>query len=127
MAHMARQLDWAGANALVLFNRFYQPDIDLENLEVTPNVLLSTRQAQRRGCAEDADGGGQRDDACLGFVAARHRPDAGGAAGVRQWMEEHEYESAEQMQGSMSHSSCANPTAFERANYIKALHTFEMK
>lgn len=47
MAHMARQLDWAGANALVLFNRFYQPDIDLDALEVIPNVLLSTPQAMR--------------------------------------------------------------------------------
>ena len=153
MAHMAQQLDWAGANALVLFNRFYQPDIDLENLEVTPNVLLSTPQALRLPLrwvailhgqikANLAASGGihSAEDVLkmlmvganvtmLASVLLQRGIDQIQEVlqGLQQWMEEHEYESVEQMQGSMSHSSCANPTAFERANYIKALHTFEVK
>ena len=153
MAHMAKQLDWAGANALVLFNRFYQPDIDLENLEVTPNVLLSTPQALRlplrwiailhgqiRGDLAASGGIHSAADVLkmlmvganvtmLASVLLQRGIDQMREVlqGIQQWMEEHEYESVKQMQGSMSHSSCANPTAFERANYIKALHTFEMK
>ena len=152
MAHMARQLDWAGANALVLFNRFYQPDIDLDELEVIPNVLLSTPQAMRVPLRWIAilHGQVQADLAATGGIHSAadvikmlmvgssvtmlasavltngidHLQTV--LQGLKTWMEEREYESVEQMQGSMSHSSYANPTAFERANYIKALNTFQM-
>jgi len=150
MAHMARQLDWAGASALVLFNRFYQPDIDLDALEVVPNVLLSTPQALRLPLRWIAILHGQI-QADLAATSGIHSAEdvlkllmAGANVtmmasallargvdhlrevlqGLQEWMGAHEYESVEQMQGSMSHSSYANPTAFERANYIKALSTF---
>ncbi|MCG3118840.1 MAG: Dihydroorotate dehydrogenase A (fumarate) [bacterium] len=151
MANMAKQFDEAGANALVLFNRFYQPDIDLENLEVTPNVILSTPQAMRLPLRWIAILYG-RIKADLAATSGIHTaPDvlkmlmAGanvtmmasallhhGIGHIRQvlremeiWMEKHEYESVQQMQGSMSQKAVAEPAAFERANYIKALHSFQ--
>ncbi|MFA6111545.1 MAG: dihydroorotate dehydrogenase-like protein [Candidatus Latescibacterota bacterium] len=151
MAHMARELALAGANALVLFNRFYQPDIDLDNLEVTPNVLLSTPQALRlplrwiailhgqvqADLAASSGIHGHEDVLKLLLAGANVTMMAsallahgvghlrGVLAGIEAWMAEHEYESVEQLQGSMSHRSYANPAAFERANYIKALNTFK--
>ena len=150
MANMARKLDQAGADALVLFNRFYQPDIDLENLEVTPNVLLSTPQAMRVPLrwtailygqveADLAASGGihTADDVIKMSMAGasitqmasallQRGPDHARVVlqEMEQWLVEHEYESVQQMQGSMSQRNCADPTAFERANYIKALSTF---
>jgi dihydroorotate dehydrogenase (fumarate) len=150
MANMARQFDAAGANALVLFNRFYQPDIDLENLEVVPNVILSTPQAMRLPLRWIAILYG-RVNADLAATSGIHTAQdvlkmlmAGANVtmmtsallryGVRHiskvleemivWMEAHEYESVEMMQGSMSQKAVAEPAAFERANYIKALHSF---
>lgn len=150
MAHMAQQLDWNGADALVLFNRFYQPDIDLENLRVSPHVLLSTPQALRLPLRWIAILYGQI-SADLGATSGIHTAEdvlkvlmAGakvammasallkyGPGHAKQllqqiggWMEEHEYESVRQLQGSMSQRHCANPTAFERANYLKALSTY---
>ena len=147
MAHMAKKLDDAGANSLVLFNRFYQPDIDLEALEVKTNVLLSTPQALRlpmrwiailynRIKADLAATSGihQPEDALkmlmvgadvtmmaaallrFGVDHIKHMED-----GMRRWMEEHEYESVNQMQGSMSQVNVADPTKFERAQYMKAV------
>lgn len=147
MANMAQRLDQAGANALVLFNRFYQPDIDLEELELRPNVLLSTPQALRlpltwigilfgRVKANLAATGGvhgAEDVIKLLMVGAnvtmlcsslmrngvnhlRHVERA-----VVEWMEEHEYESVAQMQGSMSQIRCPDPGAFERAQYMRAV------
>jgi dihydroorotate dehydrogenase (fumarate) len=150
MAMMARHLDQAGADALVLFNRFYQPDIDLEALEVTPNVRLSTPQALRLplrwigilygkiGADLAATGGIHEAPDVLKMLMA--------GAGVtmmastllrngidhlrvieqdmRNWMIEHEYESVHQMQGSMSQQNCADPSAFERAQYIRALRSY---
>jgi dihydroorotate dehydrogenase (fumarate) len=144
-------LSAAGANALVLFNRFYQPDIDLDNLEVYPNVLLSTPQAMRlplrwiailhgqvqADLAASSGVHGHEDVLKLLLAGANVTMMAssllmhgighlrGVLAGVESWMTEHEYESVEQLRGSMSHRSYANPSAFERANYIKALHTFK--
>lgn len=150
MAHMAQQLDWNGANALVLFNRFYQPDIDLENLKVFPHVLLSTPQDLRLPLRWIAILYGQV-SADLAATSGIHTHEdllkvlmAGakvammtsallknGPGHAKQllhqisgWMEEHEYESVHQLQGSMSQRHCANPTAFERANYLKALSTY---
>lgn len=150
LANMARRLDEAGANALVLFNRFYQPDIDLENLSVRPNVILSTPQALRLPMRWVAILYG-RIKADLGATSGIHTAHdvikmlmAGANVtmlcsvlmrhgierirmieeGVRLWMEEHEYESVEQMRGSMSQQSCADPSEFERAQYMRALRTF---
>ena len=146
-ANMAKKLDQAGANALVLFNRFYQPDIDLETLEVRPNVLLSTPQALRlplrwiailydRIKANIAATSGIHtahdvlkvlmagaDVAMLCSTLLRN-----GIGHMRtietqmcEWMEEHDYESVRQLQGSMSQKYCADPNAFERAQYMRAV------
>jgi dihydroorotate dehydrogenase (fumarate) len=151
MANMAKQFDDAGADALVLFNRFYQPDIDLENLEVVPNVILSTPQSMRLPLrwiailygkikADLAATSGihtAQDVLKMLMVGANVTMMASallhnGVGHIRQvlremeiWMEAHEYESVQQMQGSMSQKSVAEPAAFERANYIKALHSFQ--
>jgi len=147
MANMAQRLDAAGADALVLFNRFYQPDIDLEELELRPNVLLSTPQALRlpltwigilfgrvrAGLAATGGVHGAEDVIKLLMVGAnvtmlcsslmrngvnhlRHVERE-----LREWMEEHEYESVAQMQGSMSQIRCPDPGAFERAQYMRAV------
>jgi len=146
-ANMAARLDAAGANALVLFNRFYQPDIDLEELEMKPSVLLSTPQAMRlpltwvgilhRRIKADiaATGGihGPEDVIKLLMVGAnvtmlcsallRNGIDhlRSVEQGLLQWMESHEYESVGQMQGSMSQVHCPDPSAFERAQYMRAV------
>jgi dihydroorotate dehydrogenase (fumarate) len=150
LANMAGRLDEAGADGLVLFNRFYQPDIDLENLVVRPNVILSTPHALRLPLRWTAILYG-RVRADLGATSGIHTAHdvikmlMAGAnitmlcsvllrhgigqirlieQGLRQWMEEHEYESVGQMQGSMSQIHCANPGEFERAQYVRALHSF---
>jgi dihydroorotate dehydrogenase (fumarate) len=150
MPHVASTLDAEGADALVLFNRFYQPDIDIEKLEVTPNLQLSSPVEMRLPMrwiailygrvhcsmaltsgihsAEDVIKavmvGADVANICsvllkqgIGVI-----PDL--IKGVTAWMEDHEYESVEQMKGSMSHKSSAEPAAFERANYMKVLHSY---
>lgn len=147
MAHMANRLDEAGANGLVLFNRFYQPDIDLDELEVVPNVLLSTPQALRLPLTWIGILFG-RIRANLAATSGVHGPEdvikllmvgadvtmlcstllRNGTShlryiedGLREWMEKHEYESVAQMKGSMSQLRCPDPAAFERAQYMKAV------
>src|SRR5512135_1318331 len=146
-ANMAKKLDQAGANALVLFNRFYQPDIDLETLEVRPNVLLSTPQALRlplRWIAILYDRIKANIAATSGIHAAHDvlkvlmagadvamlcstllRNGIGHMRTIEtqmcEWMEEHDYESVRQLQGSMSQKYCADPNAFERAQYMRAV------
>ena len=150
-AGMAKQLDEAGANGLVLFNRFYQPDIDLEELEVKPNVLLSTAQAMRlpltwvgilhgRVKASLAATGGvhEAEDViklllvgadvtmvCSTLLSNGINHLRTIEAGVRNWMEAHEYESVRQMQGSMSQLHCQDPSAFERAQYMRAVKSVQ--
>ena len=147
MAHVAKILDEAGADSLVLFNRFYQPDIDLEALEVRPNVILSTPQAMRlplrwiailygRVRASLAATGGihQERDVLKMLMAGASVTMVCSVLlqrgidhlrviekGLRDWMEENEYESVRQMQGSMSQKNCEDPTAFERAQYMRAI------
>ncbi|HXY13849.1 MAG TPA: dihydroorotate dehydrogenase-like protein [Terriglobales bacterium] len=147
MANMAKRFDDVGANALVLFNRFYQPDIDLEELEIQPNVLLSTPQALRlpltwigilyghlrANLAATSGVHGPEDVIKLLMVGAdvtmlcstllrngishlRYIEE-----GLVRWMEKHEYESVQQMKGSMSQLRCPDPSAFERAQYMKAV------
>ncbi len=149
-ARFAQRADRNGANALVLFNRFYQPDIELETLEISPNVLLSTPMAMRLPMRWIAMLYG-RIGANLAATSGIHRAtDAlkmlmAGAdvtmlcsvllrrgiehirvieREMREWMEEHEYESVEQLKGSMSQKNCPDPSAFERAQYMRALATY---
>jgi dihydroorotate dehydrogenase (fumarate) len=150
MAHMAKQLEEAGANALVLFNRFYQPDIDLETLEVIPNVILSTPQAlrlpltwigilYRRINADLAASSGihSGEDAVKMILAGANVTMMTSALlkngiehlrfvenELRAWMEQYEYESVSQMRGSVSQIHAEDPTAFERAQYMRALTTY---
>jgi len=149
MAYMARRLDETGANALVLFNRFYQPDIDLEALEVRPNVLLSTPQSLRlplrwiailfgRIKADLAATSGihSGEEVVKMLMAGANVTMMASAVlrhgiehiryvekGLRVWMAEHEYESVKQMQGSMSQINCPDESAFERAQYMRAVTT----
>ena len=147
MANMARKLEVAGADGLVLFNRFYQPDIDLNELEIRPNVLLSTPQALRLPLT------------WIGILYGRIRVNLAATSGIhsaedviklllvgadvtmlcsallrkgvgqlreierelREWLDYHEYESVNQMQGSMSQLRCPDPGAFERAQYMRAV------
>jgi dihydroorotate dehydrogenase (fumarate) len=149
-ANMARRLTEAGANGLVLFNRFYQPDIHLEDLEVIPNIQLSTSVELRlplrwiailRGRVEAslaATTGVHSGEDVLKLILAgadvtmmasallRHGPEwlCTVEESVRDWMEAHEYESVEQMKGSMSQASAPDPAAFERSNYMESLITY---
>jgi dihydroorotate dehydrogenase (fumarate) len=153
MASMARRLDQAGANGLVLFNRFYQPDFDLEKLEVTPNLVLSRSDELRlrltwvgilygRIKADMAITGGVHtaEDAIKSMMAGARVAMMTSALlrngigylrtmrdGIVDWMEKHEYVSIRQMQGSMSQKSVAEPAAFVRANYMKVLSSYAMK
>jgi dihydroorotate dehydrogenase (fumarate) len=153
MANFAKSVDEAGANALVLFNRFYQPDFDLNSLEVVPNLHLSTSQelSLRLHWTAVLFGRIRADIAITGGV---HTPEdviksmmAGARVamttsallesgigylktlltGVEAWAESHEYESIRQMQGSMSQQNVANPAAFNRANYMKVLSSYSLK
>ena len=150
-ANMARRLETVGADGLTLFNRFYQPDIDLELLEVTPNILLSTPMAMRVplrwiailrdqvGLSLAATSGIHRatdaikmlmvgaDVTMLCSAILRHGPKhiAVIEKEMRIWLEEHEYESVRQLQGSMSQKNCPDPAAFERAQYMRAIASYK--
>ena len=151
MAHMAKRLEQAGADGLVLFNRFYQPDIDLDELEIRPNVLLSTPQALRLPLT------------WIGVLYGRIRLSLAATSGIHsaedviklllvgadvtmqcsallrhgvkhlryvehdlaEGLERHEYESVAQMQGSMSQLRCPDPSAFERAQYMRAVKGYD--
>jgi len=150
LSRFARRLDQNGADALVLFNRFYQPDIELETLDVSPNVMLSTPMALRLpmrwiallygriGANLAATGGihhgtdalkmlmAGADVTMLCSVLLRRGIDHIRVIEreMREWMEEHEYKSVEDLKGIMSQKNCADPTAFERAQYTRALTTY---
>jgi dihydroorotate dehydrogenase (fumarate) len=150
MASMAVRLAQAGASGLVLFNRFVQPDIMLEELEVAPHLVLSTSDELRLALRWIAILHG-RVAASLAATGGAHTPEdvlklllAGAdcvmvassllrngpqhvetlVRGVRAWMSEREYESVTQLKGSLSQQSCPDPDAFERANYMKALKSY---
>lgn len=150
MGNMARQFDEAGADALVLFNRFYQPDFDLDKLDVKVNLELSTASEIRLPLLWIAVLYG-RINASLAATRGVHSPIeaikylmAGADAvmttsallkhgigflttlvdGLRTWMEDRQYESVRQMKGSMSQINCLDPGAFERANYIKIIESY---
>jgi dihydroorotate dehydrogenase (fumarate) len=150
MLHMAVRMDQTGAEALVLFNRFYQPDINLKTLEVKPHLLLSTPQALRlplrwiamldtRIVADLAASGGvhKGEDAIKLIMAGADvtmlcsvlfRRGIEHIKTIEEemldWMEEHEYESVSEMHGSMSYRNSPDPAAFERAQYIHALQSY---
>ncbi|HXF99714.1 MAG TPA: dihydroorotate dehydrogenase-like protein [Bacteroidota bacterium] len=152
MANMAKRLDVAGANGLVLFNRFYQPDIDLETLEVVPGVVLSTPMAMRlplrwigilygkiKASLAATSGIHTAQDVikmvmvgadvtmmCSALLKNGPMHITRVLADMREWMLEHEYISISQMKGSMSQKSVADPAAFERANYMKALNQYKL-
>ncbi len=150
MANMAKRFDAAGADALVLFNRFYQPDINLEELEVEPHIILSNPTDLRlpmrwiailkgRIFADLAATSGihyGEDVIKMMLVGAnatmlcstllRYGVDyiKDIEAEMIEWMTEHEYESIMQMQGSMSQLNMADPSAYERAQYMKAINNY---
>lgn len=149
-ANISHRLAQAGARGLVLFNRFYQPDLDLETLEVVPNLQLSTSDELRLRLrwvailyghvnADLAVTGGihKGTDVIKSMMAgakiamttsALLRHGIGYAhklhLDIYNWMDEHEYESIQQMQGSMSQKSVSDPTAYERANYMRVLRSY---
>jgi dihydroorotate dehydrogenase (fumarate) len=150
LAHYARQLDGLGVDALVLFNRFYQPDIDVNNLDLLRTVNLSSPGELRlrlrwlgvlsgkvRASLAATGGVHSAVDVVKAVMAGahaaqmtsallRHGPDH--LRQVREdlarWLEEHEYESLGQMRGSMSLERCPDPRAYERANYMKILQSW---
>jgi dihydroorotate dehydrogenase (fumarate) len=147
LAHLAPRLVDAGADGLVLFNRFYQPDIDLETLDVTPHLVLSSSDELRLplrwiailrgriGASLAATSGvhtwrdvakvllAGADVAMMTSALLRNGPDhlVEVENGLLRWMLEREYVSIEQLKGSVSQRAVADPAAFERANYIRTL------
>jgi dihydroorotate dehydrogenase (fumarate) len=152
MAHFAAQVVEAGADGLVLFNRFYQPDLDLDTLEVVNRVELSDpgelrlplrwiailRPQLSRGVALAATSGihsgtdvvkalmAGADVAMLTSAVLRHGPDhlRTVEAGLTAWLADHDYESVEQLRGSATQATSGDPSVFERANYIQTLHSW---
>lgn len=152
MANLAARLEGAGASGLVLFNRFYQPDFDLEALEVVPSLHLSTPHEllTRLHWVAILYGRIKADLAVTGGIHTAQDVLKAMMAGARvammtsallkrgieyvaqvrselaAWMEQHEYESIRQMQGSMSQRSVAQPKAFLRANYLRVLSSYAL-
>jgi dihydroorotate dehydrogenase (fumarate) len=149
---VVRKLGEAGANAVVIFNRFYQPDFDLESLDVVPYLELSSRQELllRLHWAAILFGNVNLDIAITGGVHTAEDVIKCMMAGARvamstsallrngiphvkriltdlaEWLELHEYESIQQMQGAMSAQRVADATAFERANYMRVLGSYTL-
>ncbi len=150
LPNFARRLTEAGADGLVLFNRFYQPDFDLEELEVVPNLVLSTSDELRlplrwiailygRIAADLALTSGVHNalDVLKAMMAGASVTNVASAflingpqvatqilQDMQSWMVEKEYVSINQMKGSMSQRAVAEPAAFERANYMKVLSSY---
>ena len=153
ITHMAKRLDRAGADALVLFNRFYQPDFDIEGLEVVPRLHLSHPEellprlhwvaiiyGHIKGNLAVTGGVHSAVDVVKCVMAGANVAMMASAPlenGVRfihrvredleHWLEEHEYESMRQMLGSMSHRSVPDPAAFQRGNYMKVLSSYALR
>jgi len=151
LPNFARALSQAGANALVLFNRFYQPNLDIEELAVVPwlelsdstdlllplrwTAILYDRLPLQYALTSGVHSG---EDAVKALMAGAQvamtasalvRGGIGAAAGIlaelNDWMDEHEYQSVDQMRGALSQKAVAEPAAFERANYMKALTLYD--
>ena len=152
MANMAKRLDEAGADGLVLFNRFYQPDIDVESLEVEPTLKLSDSSELNlrlrwlavvsghvRASLAASGGVHTHLDVVKAVMTGAHAVQVVSAIlqhgpdvirrmreGLTQWLEEHEYDSLEQMRGSMNLLRCPDASMFERANYIRILQGYKV-
>jgi dihydroorotate dehydrogenase (fumarate) len=150
VANMVGCLDQAGADGIVLFNRFYQPDINLETLDVEPNVLLSTSYELRlplrwlailygqvKASLAATSGIHTAEDVVKAVMAGADvamlcsvllKNGMGHTAKILKeleaWMQAHDYESVKEMKGIMSQQKCAHPEAFERANYMKVLNSY---
>ena len=150
LSHFAQGAQAAGADGLVLFNRFYQPDIDVEALEVKRTLRLSDSSelplrlrwlailsTQLRLGLAASGGVHTAEDAVQAIMAGAHAVQVVSALlkngperlktlreEVSIWMEQHEYESLKQMRGSMSLTSCPDPSAYERANYMLLLQSW---
>jgi dihydroorotate dehydrogenase (fumarate) len=150
--HFAKQLDALGAAGVILFNRFYQPDIDIEELEATPRLDLSnsTELRLRLRWAAILHGHLKADIAVSGGVHTvediikaimcgasvvqvvscllKHGPShiGGLITGLSEWLEDHEYQSVDEMRGSMSLRHCPDPSVFERANYLRVLQLWKV-
>ncbi len=153
LSHFTRRLDESGADGLVLFNRFYQPDIDLENREVFPNVILSTPTAMRlplrwiailrgriRASLAATSGIHRATDAlkmlmagadvtmlCSALLARGIEHIGTVEREMREWMDQHEFESVEQLKGCLSQENCPDPAAFERAQYLRGVSTARVR
>ncbi len=147
---MAREMVAAGADGLVLFNRFYQPDLDLETLDVVPHLVLSGSDELRLplrwiailhgnvGCSLAATTGVHTAEDALKVLLAgadvamttsallRHGPDhlRRVQASMAEWLDDHEYDSVAQLRGSVSRRAAADPAAYERANYLRTLASY---
>lgn len=151
LPHFVTRLEAAGADGIVLFNRFYQPDIDVEELEVARTLRLSTSAdlplrlrwlavlSAQTACSLAASGGVHGAiDALKAVMAGAHAvqlvsallrngPEHLGRVldELRAWLVEHEYESLQQAQGSFNLARCPDPRAFERSNYVRILQAWE--
>jgi dihydroorotate dehydrogenase (fumarate) len=147
---MAQQLEAAGANGLALFNRFYQPDVDLESLKVIPRLELSSSMESllrirwvallhgRVNLSLAVTGGFHTTEDILKALLAgadvthlcsallHHGPEhlTEILQDLKIWLEEHEYESVSQLKGSISQQHAIDPAAYERANYVNVLDSF---
>jgi dihydroorotate dehydrogenase (fumarate) len=150
--HFAKQLDSLGASGVVLFNRFYQPDIDIEELEATHRLDLSNSTELRLRLrwaailhghlkADIAVGGGVHtvEDIIKAIMCGASVVQVVSSLlkygpshirilieGLRLWLEDHDYESIDQLRGSMSLLHCPDPTVFERANYLRVLQLWKV-
>lgn len=150
MANMAARLDEAGADALVLFNRFYQPVLDVQSLDVRPHLALSTEQESQlpvrwvailfgriraamavtsgihdvEGVVRAIMAGADVANICSAVLAGGPEKISELVQGLNDWGDAHGYESAGRMRGLLSQKSCPDPAAFERANYMKALGNY---
>jgi dihydroorotate dehydrogenase (fumarate) len=151
LPNFAKQVKAAGAVGLVLFNRFYQPDFDLDELEVVPSLDLSTREELRLplrwisimygrvaldfalttgvssgiGVLKSMMAGAKVAMVASEFLRKGVNRATEMLKSMEIWMDAHEYESVEQMQGSMSQKAVADPSAFERSNYMRVLSEFK--
>jgi len=152
LPNLAKRLEEVGTDGLVMFNRFYQPDIDIENLDVVPNLRLSTADelrlrlrwlavlsAQSKMSLAATGGAHSAVDVIKAIMCGAHSVQMVSALLIHGaehigrtleamsfWLTDHEYTSLEQMQGSLSLSKVENPKAFARANYMKMLDSWEM-
>jgi dihydroorotate dehydrogenase (fumarate) len=148
-ANMAKQLVEKGANGLVLFNRFYQPDIDLESLDINPNVHLSSQIEMRlplrwiallygrlkanlaatsgihngRDAVKMLMAGADVTMLCSALIRRGIPYITLVERELAEWLEQHEYDSVEQLKGCLSQLKCPTPEAFERAQYVRGIAT----